>query len=170
MLCGLPFSEKSTLARALTRRFGWTLLELDQLHTERGIGSDGTRISRQQWTEAYREAFRRLDRLLAAGETVVYDATNFRRVQREQVRRIAARYGVTTVVIHVAVPEAESRRRLLANRLNRQRVDVPDEDFAEVATRFQAPADAERVLRYDQQVPLDRWLAELGEQLPPREQ
>lgn len=159
MMCGLPFSGKSTLARALASRFGWNHLELDQFHTERGVGTAGTPISRQQWTAAYREAFQRLDQLLTAGNTVIYDATNFRRVQREQVRRIAARHGARASVIHVAVPEAVTRRRLLANRLTRHRLDVRDEDFAEVAMRFQPPTDAELVLRYDQQVPLDHWLA-----------
>jgi predicted kinase len=135
-------------------------LELDRINIERGIGMDGGMITRQQWTASYREAYRRLKDALAQGCTVVYDATNFRRIQRDQVRRIAAHYGADVVVIHVQVPEAEIRRRWQANRITKQRLDVRDEDFAEVAANFQLPNADERVLHYDQRIPPEEWLAQ----------
>lgn len=160
MLCGLPFAGKSTLGRALARHCSWLYLELDQINIERGIGVDGAPISRQQWTASYREAYRRLKDALAHGHTVVYDATNFRRLQRDQVRRIAAQYDADVVVIHVQVPEADIRQRWQANRITKQRLDVRDEDFAEVATNFQLPSVDERVLHYDQRITLEEWLTQ----------
>jgi predicted kinase len=160
MLCGLPFAGKSTLGRALARRCGWLYLELDQINIERGVGVNGGPISRQQWTESYREAYRRLKRALADGHTVVYDATNFRRIQRDQVRRFAAQHNAEVMVIHVQVPEDQIRRRRQSNRITKQRLDVRDEDFAEVAANFQQPTDDERVLHYDQRVTLEEWLAQ----------
>ncbi len=159
MMCGLPFAGKSTLGKALVRHCGWLYLELDQINTERGVGVDGEPISRQQWTESYREAYRRLKRALADGQTVVYDATNFRRIQRDQVRRIAGQYDAEVVVIHLQVPEETIRRRWQANRITKQRLDVRDEDFAEVAANFQLPGDDERVLHYDQRMTIEAWLA-----------
>lgn len=161
MLCGLPFAGKSTLARRLAERFGWMHLEIDAILRERGIGFDGEVIARNAWSAAYREGYRRLGALLDAGHNVVYDATNFRRVQRDQTRRIAAKHGATTRLIYVATSESEAQRRRDCNRVQRLRAGVRDEDFAEVRDRFQ-PLDAdEHALLYDGSSPIDTWIAHI---------
>jgi predicted kinase len=160
MLCGLPFAGKSTLARRLAERFGWAHLEIDAIMRERGIGFNGEEIHRSAWSAAYREGYRRLALLLDEGRSVVYDATNFRRLQRDQVRRIAAKGGATTRLIYVQTPEGEAQRRRQRNRVERLRVDVRDEDFAEVRDRWQ-PLDAdEDALVYDGSSPIDQWIAQ----------
>lgn len=153
---GAAGAGKSTLARALARRFGWTYLEVDAVHRERGRSSDT--ITRQEWIEAYRESSRRLDTALAAGASVVYDATNYRRVQRAQLRRIAARHGSAVMLVHVATSEAEARQRWQGNRRAPRRADVPDADFTLVAEGFQPPGPDEPHLRYDGGLSFDAWL------------
>lgn len=157
ILCGLPFSGKSTLARELARRFGLEHVEIDRINSERGVGFDGAPISQQEWTATYSESFRQLERCLANGRSAVYDATNFTRQQRDRVRRIAGRFHACAAVIHLDLPD-EARRRWQVNRLSGERYDVRDDDFAQVADNFEPPTDDEETIRYDGQTPLDEWL------------
>ena len=159
ILCGVPFAGKSTLARALAARPGWVLLEVDAINRDRGAGSRDGRLSRAEWTATYREAFRRLDGLLAEGRSVVYDATNGRRRMRDRLRQIAAVRGARAVVVLVEPPLVEVRRRRETNRLTPRRPDVHDDDFAEVVSGFQAPGEDEGAVRYDGSTPVAEWIA-----------
>lgn len=159
LLCGLPFAGKSTLGRAMADRLGLAPLEVDAINRERGLGGDGRRLSRAEWTATYREAFRRLDRELAAGRSVVYDATNFRRRMRDRLREIGAAHGAQTAVVLVEPSAAVVRARRERNRVAPERPDVHEEDFAEVADGFQAPSDDEDVLRFDGTVSVSAWIA-----------
>lgn len=158
IMCGLPFAGKSTLARALAAHLGAVHLETDAVNTERGLRSNGAAITTREWAATYREAYRRLEALLCAGNTVVYDAVNYRRVQRDQLRRIARRCDVAAQVIFVSTPAKHARRRLEGNRVQVVRVDVRDEDFAEVASRFEPPTADEHVLHYNGMEPSELWL------------
>jgi len=157
ILCGLPFAGKSTLARALAAALGAVHLELDAVNRERGLGLDGSPISRSAWTATYREGRRRLEGHLAAGRTVVYDAVTFRWAHREQLRRVARRHGASATVVWVATPVAEIGRRRRANREHRTRRDVRPADFALVAGGFEPPRADEAALVYDGSVSPAAW-------------
>ena len=160
ILCGLPFAGKTTLAGVLSDRLGLARLALDDIISEWGVGLDGQIIPPEHWAAAYNEAYRRLDALLGAGRSVIYDATNYRLAHRRRLRRIAARHGATTRTIYLDVPEAEARRRWQQNRVTRLRWDVRAEDFAKVVEHFQPPEPGEGVLRYDPTVPVAQWIAQ----------
>lgn len=163
VLCGLPFAGKSTLARQMTAALGLVHLEVDAINRERGLGGDGRELPRAVWAATYRESFRRLERWLAEGRSVVYDATNFRRVMRDRLRRIAAAGGARSLVVLVgAAPEEIAARRERNRRLPR-RPDVPEASFAEVRNGFEPPGDDEIVVRYDPSRPIAEWLDRLRE-------
>lgn len=159
ILCGLPFAGKTTLARALADRLGWVHLEVDALNRTRGIGLHGEQLTRQDWIATYRAAYQRLDELLRAEQTVLYDATNVRRAQRQRARQIAARHSATTYVLYVTTPHAAAQRRLEQNRHAPSRADVHDLDFAEVSVQLQPPTADERVLHYNGSEPIADWIA-----------
>jgi predicted kinase len=89
-----------------------------------------------------------LDEVLAAGNSAVFDATSYRRVHRQRLGRIAARYNVPATIIFLDVDENEAKRRRDANQNTIERPNVRDEDFALVAGEMQLPLDDERVLTY----------------------
>lgn len=158
ILCGLPFAGKSTLARTLAQARGMDYVELDAINGELGAGLEGAAIAPEEWDATYAESYRRVDQSLGEGRAVVYDATNFTRAQREQVRAIAARHQVPAAVIFVDVPPAVATQRWQRNRQTGQRFDVRDEDFAQVVEHFEPPADDERVLRYEPSIALLAWI------------
>src|SRR5579863_484040 len=105
ILCGYSFSGKSMLARELVICCGFRLVDMDAMKGERGIGLvEGVRITPEEWDETYREVYRRLERLLCEGHSVVYDSGSFTFEQREVVRSIAERCGALSQVIFVDVP------------------------------------------------------------------
>jgi len=163
LVCGLPFAGKTTLATALVRRLGLAHVSIDGINTERGLGFDDQPISSADWTATYDESYRRVERSLRAGRSVLYDAANFTRSQRDEVRAVAARQGAPATVVHVDVPEAEARRRLRRNRETGERYDVRDDDFANVVRNFEPPHPDEQAIRYDPSLDLDAWVRRLLE-------
>jgi predicted kinase len=139
-------------------RLGIVHVEVDRVHAERGITLSGRPLLREDWIEAYRRSYRRLEQVLRAGHSGVFDATSYRRVQRQRLRRLADACGVPMTVIYLDVAAAEARRRIDANRVNSVRVNVPDEDFATVANQLQPPGEDEDWLRYDPAIPVDQWV------------
>ena len=162
ILCGLPFAGKTTLALALVQWFGFTHIALDDINSERDLGLTGDAISQSDWARSYAEAHRRLDAALAGGQSVIYDATNFNRKERDRLHKIAARYNISTTVIYLDLAD-EARHRWQANRRTRSRYDVRDEDFAQVADNFDPPTADEDTLTYDGSLPLDEWVAQTFE-------
>jgi predicted kinase len=160
--CGLPFAGKSTLARILATRTGARLIALDAINSERGLGLDGGPISPDQWDVTYAMAYQRVAETLWAGDSVVYEETNFLRAQRDTVRAIAAHVGSPARLIWLTTSESVARARWLANRQSGARYDVRDEDFEQVVTRFEEPAPDEAPLRYDGITPPEEWLAAVG--------
>jgi predicted kinase len=158
IMCGLPFSGKTTLAKELARQFGFTRIAMDEINTERGLGLDGKRITPQQWVETYNEMYWRVRGALSRGETVVLDAPSFTRGQRREVETIAADYVVASRIIYVAVPEVEARRRWQENRRLAERHDVRDDDFELAVRNFEPPDLSENALVFDQSANLEEWI------------
>ncbi len=158
ILCGLPFAGKSTLARELAKTHDLAYVAMDAINTERGLGLHGDAISEEDWDITYQEAYRRIDSFLTQDESVIYDAPSFTKEQRDQLRAIAHRHGMSAKVIFVDVPESVIRERWLQNRRTGNRFDVRDDDFALVVDNFQLPTDEEDVIRYDQTLPVSEWV------------
>lgn len=104
VLCGLSFAGKSTLGRALAARLCIPRVELDAVNTERGQGLNGAPISPEEWTATYAEAYRRLAGSLRAGISAIFDAVNFTRAQRDELRALAATCAARVRIVYLAVP------------------------------------------------------------------
>jgi predicted kinase len=158
ILCGLPFSGKTTLARTMAERLDVVHIELDSVHGERGVDLKGEPPSREDWIEAYRRSFRKLDEVVANGNSAVFDATSYRRVHRQRLGRIAARYGVSTTIIYLDVNEDEAKRRRDENRGTNERPNVRDDDFALVSGEMQLPSPDEYPVIYHPTYDVYDWI------------
>jgi predicted kinase len=158
VMCGLPFAGKSTLAAALGRSLHVRIIRMDAINTARGVGLNGAPISPEQWEETYAKTYRQLAGALAAGMSLIYDAANFTKRERDEVRSIASRSATPVTVIYVPILPHEARVRLLANRAEGVRHDVRDEDFALVLRCFEPPDAEPDVVVYDPTIPLKTWI------------
>ncbi len=159
-LSGLPFAGKSTLVRALAAQLGATPIEVDQLVEGREALPSGP-IPDWLWLAAYCRAEALVRAELTAGRRVVYDGVNFRWVQREKLRRIAAEFGQRVVVVHVATQIAANLARQEANRIRPTRSAVDAETFAMVEGRFEPPRPGEWAVTYDGSESFASWFGRI---------
>ncbi|MFD8984843.1 RNA ligase family protein [Streptomyces sp. NPDC059564] len=103
-LCGPSGSGKSTFARSLPGVDAY--VSLDDLRSARG-----SRADQRANPEVLREGLERLDRALAAGGTVVWDATSLTDRQRSLAGAVARRRDALVTQVVVLVGEAELVRR-----------------------------------------------------------
>lgn len=166
---GLPFSGKSTAARAVAEALmvdgDADLVAVDDIMVKLPAGA----TERDRWIARYRIAHTRLADDLQHGAFAVFDAVNHRRHQRDRLRRIAARAGVGIRFLWIATPEAVALDRLRRNHARPTRPDVPEDEFRAIADAFQPPDTEPDVLRYDGLIPLERWADSLAEALTVRD-
>lgn len=147
IMCGFPFSGKSTLATRIVEECGLQRVSVDEINAELGVGANPEQpITQAEWDRTYTIFFRRIDGLLRRGRSVIADTAGYSRSERDQLRNVARSSGADAVVIHVQVPVETSRQRLLDNRQTKARHDVRDEDYDNVIRNFEEPAAPERVL------------------------
>jgi len=152
---GLPGTGKSTLARGLAERAGFTVIRSDVVRKElAGLPAhEPARASLEEgiyapaWTErTYAECLRRAERALFEGQRVIVDASFVEEKNRRTFLEAAGRLGLPAAFL-VCRAEPEEIRVRLANR----RGDASDADwsvFQRAAGRWEEPGPSTRqVLR-----------------------
>jgi predicted kinase len=109
------------------------------------LGPDASK--HRGWARAMAVGFDRTRRLLAEGQSVVYDNANHTRRNRDRCRRVATQAGAWFRLLWVDTPVDEARRRLLENRQSPARSDVPDASFCEIIQQFEPPTAEANVIR-----------------------
>ncbi len=159
MMCGLPFSGKTTLARILSRTLNWMYISLDDTISALGFWDQGYDITQNQWNEAYTKAHNTVRTALQEGNSVIYDETNYRRLHRDRLRQIAVETRTRSYVVYLDVSLAEVQARIIANRIQLQRGDITDEALRYVVERIEPPMPEEHVLLFTQDTPIHEWLS-----------
>ncbi|HTM10093.1 MAG TPA: AAA family ATPase [Verrucomicrobiae bacterium] len=122
MIAGLTGSGKSTLARALARRLGATVINSDV--TRKRLAGASDRHDQLKYGEglyspamtarAYRKMMEEADNCLAAGRSVILDATFHKAAQRDPSLEIAERRGASIALIECHARDDLIRERLAA--------------------------------------------------------
>ncbi len=60
ILCGLPFSGKTTLAKQLVETLRIPGIDLDVINSAKGIGREGQPISADEWDDTYTRSYQQL--------------------------------------------------------------------------------------------------------------
>ena len=97
IVCGLSFSGKSTLGKAIADRFGCVEVDVDE--TKFSLYGQNTRdedLKREDWVRIYAETDRLIENLLDSCKTVVDASRNFSKSERgsSQVYRCQGRCPV----------------------------------------------------------------------------
>lgn len=136
VICGLSGSGKSTIATELGLQLGLDVLSSDILRKElAGIpplqrmidGDEGGLYTTARNEATYGELMARADRYLAAGKSVIVDATFRRSEDRQVLRRLADAHGVALHLFLVECAEKIVRQRL-GERVRQDR-SVSDADW-----------------------------------------
>jgi len=157
-MCGLSFSGKTTLARAIARLAGAEYIGLDDINEERGLrGGEG--IAADEWEKTSAIAIERAGALLDAGIDVVLDDTLCFRWLRARYAAVAERHAAQFILIYVAMPLPVIYSAMARNDASAQRHPIRSDVFEMHACSFEHPASDERPVVYDRSVPVEEWIA-----------
>jgi len=159
LLCGLPFSGKTTLGKALEKQLGWVHINLDDIKADKGYGgvSDDD-VPDAAWPTIFAEADQRLLVALKSGKNVANETAWVTRQWRDRARAVATKAGFTTKVIYLKVPEEIAKKRQKENRRHQLRYDTRDSEFSGYVQEFEKPVDEEDVIVYDPTIPVEEWI------------
>jgi len=143
VVCGLPASGKSTLARALHQALDWDWIRSDALRdpcrpADGGIPAYGQACYRRQWRDrVYARLLGEVQQRLKAGASVIADATFSRRKWRREAARLAADLAAGLVFIHCRCDEATARQRLARRRDGQDVSDARLSHWPELRDEFE---------------------------------
>lgn len=160
ILCGIPFSGKSTLAREMVKILGVERIDLDEVKFELfGKDTIDENLKKEDWDKVYQKMHKQIEDLLRAKKSAVHDTGNFTKYERGLVRKIADKVGgIEIVTIFVDTPYKIAKERLINNRDEKRRFNVTDEDFEGAVAEMERPGADENTLVYDSKIPKDRWI------------
>ena len=147
LICGLPGSGKTTLAKEIAPTVPAVRLSPDEWKHELGIDY----YDEQRRVQLENRLWRLGQELLRLGQSVVLENGFWTREERDELRRSARTLGVAVELHYLEAPLEELWRRLqLRNDEARPGVaPIKREDLQSWARRFEPPDAAERAL-FDQ--------------------
>jgi len=115
--CGLPGTWKTETSEEISKIKGYPILRSDLIRLEVLKGEDvfdekvASDMSKR--TMVYDETFRRADKALEKGDSVILDATFVTQSLRRQAAAIAAKYNKTFVILETHCPQEIAIARIL---------------------------------------------------------
>lgn len=127
MLCGLPATGKSYLARRLVEQMPFVIVETDFV---RKTLFPTPAYSAQESGLVHDVCHALMEKLLRRGARVIFDATNLLEFHREKVYRLARSAAAKLVIVQTVAPEAVVRERLEKRKIARDSDDISDANWA----------------------------------------
>jgi predicted kinase len=88
ILCGIPFSGKSTLAKELADKLGAIRIDLDEVKFDLfGKGIHDSEIDQSGWDKIYQEMYKKIETALKERQTVIHDTGNFTKYERNLISK-----------------------------------------------------------------------------------
>jgi len=159
ILCGIPFSGKTTLANKIAQALNCTRIDLDEVKFQlfgKDITDDG--IDQAGWDKVYQEMYKEIEEVLKQGKTVVHDTGNFTIYERGLISDIAKKLNISFITIFIDTPIKVARERLEKNRKVKKRFDVTDKAFQESVDEMEPPTKSENSFVFKNTDNADKWI------------
>ena len=165
-MCGLPFSGKSVLARALSRELRIRLLSYDAeiYPANRRAAPAGASLA-AEYDFVQGIARREIAEILAGGESLIYDDLLLDREDRRKLAAVAKAHWAGYVLVYLDTPLPVIEERRAANSRTRARASVPDGKIRTDAALLQPPDEAEQAIYVSPEYVLPEVLAKVSARL-----
>jgi aminoglycoside phosphotransferase family enzyme/predicted kinase len=168
LMCGLPGTGKTFVARRLASKLGAHLLRSDVIRKRARTDGAGARAAPDAYSadavlRNYDELLATARQQLAQGRIAILDATFDRRSLRERARELAKTQGAPTAVVLVSADEATVRARL--EQRAAEHTEMSDADLAVYLAKrktFEEPrADESGIIRHASGDSIDELVTDL---------
>ena len=164
IVCGLSFSGKSTLGKAISERFDYRQVDVDETKFNLyGLNIKDDNLSHKQWTRIYKETDKQIMTYLKSGNSVVDASRNFRKAERNQIKKLANKMNIKVLTIYVNTPESIVSQRWTKNRKKQTRRDVTNKDFEEIISVMEPPTTDEKALIFNHKDNINHWLTKYAD-------
>lgn len=160
IMCGLPFSGKSTLSKQIAISLGIPRISFDEtwIQVEQEHGSVPGLDDIERWKYINRMCEDNARKLLSEGSSVVYDNLGSNFDQRDKIKKLAGGEGATSKVIYIDIDKEEAIRRREANLELKERAQVSDQNFDRALATFEPPERGEDALVYRSFQDVNTWI------------
>jgi predicted kinase len=159
LLCGMPFSGKTTLGKSVAQYLNAPYISLDEINEARDLfGGEGIPV--EEWEKTHYLAIEQLQNLMLSQQNIILDDTNCFRWLRDRFRNCGAQYGYQTTLIFLNVPFTEIKQRIAANSQNPTRNKVKQEIIEEMNQTFESPQADERTINYSPEQSIKEWIGQ----------
>ena len=156
-MCGMPFSGKTTLGKAIAKYLDVSYISLDEINEARGLfGGDGIPVG--EWEKTHYLAMQESVKLMKTGLDIILDDTNCFRRLRDRFRNFAAQHGYRTALVFLDIPLSEIWRRIENNDRTQARHKVTKNIVTEMAETFESPQADEATMIYTAKQSIDEWI------------
>lgn len=147
ILCGEAFSGKSTLAKNIADYYQSKIVGRDEVYfaTEEILALENTPEEELDlfWDNLWPIVLQGTKNNLLIGNSVVVDDNCFYLRQRDELRAIALKLGVRSILVYLDTPKELLLERKRNNKITRERHDIPSAWINEDAQIFERPAETE---------------------------
>ncbi len=157
LMCGAPFSGKTTLAQALASKTESQYLSLGDMMRQRGLDLSQAQPV-EEWEKTHQICLQRMDALMHEQVSIALDDTNNLRWLRERFRHLALQHQYHVVIIFLNIPLGELERRRKQVLFSKERNSLPDEVFYAVIEHFEKPDQDEQTLIFDGTLDMNEWI------------
>ena len=159
LMCGMPFSGKTTLGKAIAKYLDVPYVSLDEINEARGLfGGDGIPV--EEWEKTHFLAMQQTAKLIKSEVDIILDDTNCFRWLRDRFRDFASQHGYQTVIIFLDISLATIKKRMEQNKTTKVRHSVRQDIVEEMAKIFEPPELDEKVIKYRANQSIEEWIAE----------
>lgn len=161
ILCGLPFSGKTTLAKKLTEKLNLEYVSIDEIKFAHGFPwTEDSAITSHDWDKIFAEAYQKSAIFLKAEKSVLYDSANQDKISRDKLRKLALEIGVKSKVIWLDIPLEIIRLRYEENKTTQKRFHLPENLFQAALDTYQPPSKGEQLIPYTTNTNFENWVKE----------
>ena len=157
-LCGIPFSGKSTLTRALVKRYGFHVSSVDAMIAKHDFHVAS--MNQEDWNLVYAEAYEDLKVALLSGKDSILDKGSLKRSERDTARRIAEECDANYVLIYINTRIEVIQKRRKENEISRIRGGLEDKYFQIALDQFVPPQEDESHTIFNDGLEIENWMKE----------